>query len=158
MLAMLSGCGFKPLYGGDSASHTPRVAAQFASIEIPPIGERVGQQMRNKLIDSLHSNGPAAEYKYRLNVTVVATEVSLGLQQNSISTRGQERITARYFLIDNATGKTLLTETLRASAGYDILVNQFGSLLSAEDARDRGLEQIAEDMTEHLALYFMDSK
>jgi len=164
LLALLPGCGFKPLYGRDSASHAPATAVQFAEIELPPIrsldttGAHTGQQMRNFLIDDLHPGGAAADYKYRLNVTVREANINLGIQQNTTSTRGQVRLTVDYYLVDQATGQTLLKETLRTSVGYDILTNQFSSVLSAADAREQGLQQMAGDLTEHLALYFATQK
>ena len=157
-LLLLAGCGFTPLYGSHSATHQPAVSAQFASIEIPPLPDRTGQIMRNLLIDSLHPGGAAGDYRYRLNVQVVETVVNLGLQQNSTSTRGQVRITAKYSLTDEQSGKTLVTETLRTSTGYNILINQFSSVLSQDDAEQQGLQQIANDMTQHLALYFATLK
>jgi LPS-assembly lipoprotein len=114
--------------------------------------------MRNMLIDSLHPGGPAPSYKYRLNVAIREQDVNLGLQQNSIATRGQVRITVQYFLEDTTTGKTLLKESLRSSTGYDILVDQFGSLIANQNAQQNGLQQIANDMTQHLALYFSQQK
>ena len=150
----LSGCGFKPLYGVDSARHQPAVAAQFAEIEIPPLSDRVGQQMRNLLIDSLHPNGANGDYRYKLTLGITEAVVSLGLQENSTSTRGQVRLTVKYSLTDAETGKTVLKETLRTSTGYNILINQFSSVLSQQDAEQQGLQQIADDMTLHLALYF----
>ena len=154
----LSGCGFKPLYGVDSARHQPAVAAQFAEIEIPPLSDRVGQQMRNLLIDSLHSSGAATDYRYRLNVSIAESVLNLGLQQNSTSTRGQVRLTVKYSLTEEKSGKTLVTESLRTSTGYNILVNQFSTVLSQNDAEAQGLQQIANDMTQHIALYFATAK
>jgi LPS-assembly lipoprotein len=152
--SLLVGCGFRPLYGKNSAANSPGAMAQFASIEIPPLPDRTGQVMRNLLIDSLHPSGAAGDYLYRLNVIIREADVNLGLQQNSTSTRGQVRLTVDYYLIDKASGKTLLKETLRTSTGYNILINQFSSVISAEDARDQGLQQMADSITQHLALYF----
>jgi LPS-assembly lipoprotein len=154
--ANLPACGFKPLYGTNSATHAPSAIQQFATIEVPLLPDRTGQQMRNLLIDSLHPGGAAADYRYRLNVNVREADINLGLQENSTSTRGQVRITAQYWLVENQSGKTLLHETLRASTGYNILINQFSSVLSADDARQKGLEQVAQDITLHLALYFQN--
>jgi LPS-assembly lipoprotein len=153
-LTLLGGCGFHPLYGRDSASHQPAIAAEFASIQIAVLPDKLGQKMRNLLIDSLHISGASAEPQYTLTMTVKEAVINLGLQENSTSTRGQVRITVEYFLSDKLTGKTLLKETLRTSAGYNILINQFSSLLSQDDAENQGLQQISDQMTEHMALYF----
>jgi len=151
---VLPGCGFKPLYGVDSASHAPGAAAQFATVEIPVYGDRIGQQIRNILIDEMHPSGAAADYKYRLDVVTREADVSLGLQQNSTSTRGEIKLTSEYRLVDRASGKILIHETLRSSSGYNILVNQFGTELSSEGARTDALQEIADEITQHLALYF----
>ena len=114
--------------------------------------------MRNLLIDSLHPGGAAADYRYRLNVSISESVLNLGLQQNSTSTRGQVRLTVKYSLVEEKSGKTLLTESLRTSTGYNILINQFSTVLSQDDAQAQGLQQIANDMTQHIALYFATAK
>ncbi|HEX4506778.1 MAG TPA: LPS assembly lipoprotein LptE [Alphaproteobacteria bacterium] len=153
-LSGLAGCGFKPVYGAHSAGKSPSAIQQFAAIEIPPMPNRLGQQMRNMLIDSLHPSGADTDYRYKLDVNLGEAVIDLGLQQNSTSTRGQVRITAKYALIDNSNGKVVLSETLRTSTGYNILINQFSSVLSQADAETQGLQQISDDMTLHLAMYF----
>ena len=153
-LLALAGCGFKPVYGVHSAGKSPSAAQQFAAIEIPVLPNRLGQQMRNMLIDSLHPGGADTDYRYKLDVGVTEAVINLGLQQNSTSTRGQVRITVKYALIDKSNDKVVLKETLRTSTGYNILINQFSSVLSQDDAETPGLQQIADDMTLHLAMYF----
>ncbi len=153
-LLNLGGCGFKPVYGVHSAGKSPAAAAQFAAIEIPPMPDRLGQKMRNLLIDSLHPSGADTDYRYRLSIGITEAVLDLGLQQNSTSTRGQVRITVKYTLVDDKSGKVVLKETLRTSTGYNILINQFSSVLSQDDAEIQGLQQIADDMTLHLAMFF----
>ena len=154
MLLLAAGCGFKPVYGTASATHGAGVVQQFSAIEIAPLPNAIGLALRNKLIDALHPGGAAADYDYRLSATVREAVINLGLQANATSTRGQVRITAEYWLYDSKSDTVLVHETVRASTGYNILLNQFGTVLSADDARDRSLQQIADEMTRHLALYF----
>jgi LPS-assembly lipoprotein len=158
LLSLLAGCGFKPVYGVNSAGKSPSAVQQFASVEIPVMPDRLGQQMRNLLIDSLHYSGSAGDYRYKLAIGIKEAVVNLGLQQNSTSTRGQVRLTVKYTLTDTETGKTVLKETLRTSTGYNILINQFSSVLSQDDAEAQGLQQIADDLTLHLAVYFTTQK
>ena len=153
-----SACGFKPLYGVDSASHEHGVVREFAAVEIPAMPDRIGQQLRNLLIDSMHPGGADATYRYRLNVTIKEIDLNIGLQANSTSTRGQVRLTVIYWLTDLESGKILQREILRTSTGYNILLNQFGSVLSADDARQKGLQQLSGDITQRLALYFSSAE
>ena len=154
VLALAGGCGFEPLYGTNSATHAPAAATQFAAIEIQPIPNEAGQELRNMLIDEIHPSGPAQDYKYALKVAVREADLNLGLQENATATRGQVRLTVEYWLTDAENGKILVHETVRTSTGYNILINQFGTVLSTSDARNRGLQQIADELTLHLALYF----
>ena len=157
-LLLLAGCGFHPMYGANSVTHSPTAEAQFAHIEIPPLPDRAGQEFRNLLIDALHPLGAAGVYSYRLSISLRELDVNLGLQENATSTRGQVKMTVEYALIDSASDRVLLHETLRTSTGYNILINQFGSVLSLEDARQRGLDTLSNDLTQHLALYFIRQK
>jgi LPS-assembly lipoprotein len=156
-LATLSGCGFKPLYGVDSASHRPSTVQQFAAVEIPVLPDRLGQQLRNKLIDVLHPSGASGDPRYALSITIKEADLNLGLQSNATATRGQVRITAQFWLVEKSSGKILEHETLRTSTGYDILINQFDTALTVDDARDKGLQQLADDLTLRLALYFQNA-
>jgi LPS-assembly lipoprotein len=153
-LALLAGCGFTPMYGTHSASHAPAVTQEFAAIDIPPMPDKIGVEFRNLLIDSLHPSGASPDYRYKLVAQVREAVVGLGLQENATTTRGQVRITVKYYLIDTQNGKTVLNETLRASTGYNVLINQFSSLLSQYDAEQQALQEVSDDLTTHLALYF----
>jgi LPS-assembly lipoprotein len=59
---LLAACGFHPLYGGH------RRAATLSSIYVEPIAERDGYELRNTLIDLLHSDGRPRQ-AYRLKIT-----------------------------------------------------------------------------------------
>jgi len=152
-------------YQGHSSQLTVQVSGAFISrniavsgqgtrhysIYVPPFGSDAGP---HPAIISLHGGGGSNDPHYFLTMTVKEAVIDLGLQENSTSTRGQVRLTIKYALTDAENGKVVLSETLRTSTGYNILINQFSSLLSQDDAENQGLQQISDQMTEHLALYF----
>ena len=66
LLLALSACGFKPLYGTDkSGLSDPQ--AELATIKVGPIPDRLGQIVRNQLVEYLSPRGHAAQKLYDLN-------------------------------------------------------------------------------------------
>jgi LPS-assembly lipoprotein len=151
----LSACGFQPLYA--KRGPTGGVAGEeLAKVRIANIPDRTGQQLRNALIDRMQPQGPS-EPTYRLEISLLEQQVNLGIQQDATATRGQLRYSGTYVLRD-ASGKELVRESFRASPSFNILASEFGTILSSDDARTRGLNQIADDITGRLALYFTREK
>jgi LPS-assembly lipoprotein len=151
LLGALTACGFQPLY----AKRGPMggtAGAELAKIRIANIPDRTGQYLRNALIDRMQPQGPS-EAAYRLEISLLEQQVNLGIQQDATATRGQLRYTGTYVLRDGQ-GKELLREGFRASPSFNIIESEFGTILSSEDARERGLKEIADDITSRLAMYF----
>jgi LPS-assembly lipoprotein len=152
MVLALSACGFQPMY----AKRGPlggTAGEEMAKVRIANIPDRTGQQLRNALIDRMQPQGQDKEPAYRLEVSLLEQQVNLGIQQDATATRGQLRYTGTYVLRD-AQGKELLREGFRASPSFNILNSEFSTILSSEDARERGVKQIADDITARLAMYF----
>ena len=55
VLAFLTGCGFQPLYG---RTENFDIGSELASVEISVIEHRIGQQLRNFLLDRINPTGP----------------------------------------------------------------------------------------------------
>jgi LPS-assembly lipoprotein len=156
LVASLAACGFQPLYG----KHGPMggtAGEELAKVRIANIPDRTGQQLRNALIDRMQPQGRPGNPAYRLEISLLEQQVNLGIQQDATATRGQLRYSGTYVLRD-AAGKELTRESFRASPSFNILESEFGTILSSEDARERGLRQIADDITGRLALYFTREK
>lgn len=156
LVASLTACGFQPLYGkrgpmGGTAGE------EFAKVRIANIPDRNGQQLRNALIDRMQPQGQVPEPAYRLEIALLEQQVNLGIQQDATATRGQLRYSGTFVLRD-AAGKELLRESFRASPSFNILESEFGTILSSDDARMRGLNQIADDISGRLALFFTRDK
>lgn len=152
----LAACGFQPLY----AKRGPlggTAGEEMAKVRIANIPDRTGQELRNALIDRMQPRGQAEQPSYRLEIALLEQQVNLGIQQDATATRGQLRYSGTYVLRD-AAGKELVRESFRASPSFNILASEFGTILSSDDARTRGLNQIADDITGRLALYFTREK
>ena len=173
---LLAGCGFKPLYEQKSG-HDDYVTSEFAKIEIQIIKDRVGQQLRNLLLDRLTPLGQPAKPAYILSVLVRETTNSLGVQKSAIATRANLSMSASYTLelkksrdaeIENTNVSTSLGNEddnaelgedfpngdVRTVSSYDLSTADFSNLVAVKNARANAAREIADGIKTQLAIYF----
>lgn len=149
-LAPLAGCGFEPLYGTrDGAA----VTAELAAIEVGRIPDRSGQQLRNFLLDRLNPQGRPAKPMYRLSVELVESRVDLAIRKDETATRVNLVITARYQLLDVATGKPVFRAESRVTTSFNIVRSDFGAVSAEIAARRRGAREISDDIRTRVAIF-----
>ncbi len=146
---LLPGCGFQPVYGRRPNNG---MADQLSRVKIASIPERTGQHLRNLLIDRFYRDGRPVEPDYTLNIGLSATDTRLGIQRDDTATRSQLTLNANYSLVD-PTGAVVYTDSSRSFIGYSILGNQYATLVNEQDAYERGINQLAEDITTRIGLF-----
>jgi LPS-assembly lipoprotein len=152
VVILLTACGFEPMYGdkGDAAT-----AANYSNVEIDNIPERSGQYLRNQLIDRLYLDGRPAAASYALKVAPLRTvTTSMGIRKDATSTRAMAEVGTTMQLVEKATGRVLLQRDLRATGGYNLLDNQFATIISRQSVSEHMLEELADDIVTELGLYF----
>ncbi|MGB0670161.1 MAG: LPS assembly lipoprotein LptE [Rhodospirillales bacterium] len=153
LLSLTAACGFKPLYGSNSGGNVPTLAA----IEIAPIEDRLGQMIRNELLDRLTPNGQPANPLYRLTVDAQSTESRFGADVASFRTRANRRIDARFTISEIATGNSVFSQTTYVTSSYDVLSNAFATQVAKENAEARSATILAEDIRAKVAI-FLDQR
>lgn len=154
-LLLLSGCGFRPLYGDSALAGQAGPEGYFRHVEIAPIKEREGQMLRNNLIDDMYSHGRPAYPEYELQVTRLAERrTGLGIRKDAVATRAQMSVTAQFSMVHLPTGKTLFSRSAQSINSYNILDSQFTTQVTQADARDRALRDLSHQITRDVALYF----
>ncbi len=147
----ISGCGFEPLY----AEHQDTsVARQMATIKVTPLKARIGQIVYTKMVNDLTPQGLSSAPNYRLNITLGETREGLGFEQDEAVTRFNYRLSSTYKLIDTATNKTVFEATSRSISSYNVIENQYATLVARRDAEDRAARDLADNMKLRLSLYF----
>jgi LPS-assembly lipoprotein len=148
----LSACGFRPLYGTIGAN--PGGQRIFASIYVEPITqERVGYDLRNKLIDLLRGPERAQDAAYRLEVTITETREGVALQNDSTITRYDLAFTAKYKLTD--TKLNVVTQGQETTLeSFDVAQSPYASLTGQQEAEKRAAQDIAEHIQIDLGVYF----
>ena len=154
LVAPLSGCGFHSVYGhyGDDESS---VATAMNQIAIDNIPERIGQMLRNDLIDKMYGKGRPVQPQYTLVIKVRTTEEDLGIQLNATSARILMNMYADYDLKDT-NDKVILHGAAHSITSFSKFSNQYGTLTAREDAQKRTTSEVSEQIVNRVSMYLTD--
>lgn len=150
------GCGFHPLYARGPAEQATEASRELAAIRVPPIGDRIGQQLRNYLSDRMTPQGRARQARYILEITLDKSVQDLGIRKDATATRANMVVTANFKLsvIGDEERPSLVNGVARSVASYNILDAQYATIVAEKDAEVRAVHQLADEMINRLALYF----
>jgi LPS-assembly lipoprotein len=158
---LLSGCGFHPLYAvPDMPSGS--MQSTLRSIYVEPVPERLGYQLRNRMIDVLDGQGEAGGARYRLKLTLTTKAEAIGVQSQTTSsgvtqtaiTRYNDTLTVNYELADARSG-TVMTKGIETGlSAYNVLSSPYATLAVQQDADRRAAEDIADRIRIALAVWF----
>ena len=151
-LAGLSGCGFQPLHarGDDGVAASDSLSA----VRIDPMRDRVGQKMHNFLRDRLNADGQPVSPDYRLKVELTETLSELGVRRDETATRANLNMVAKFSLLDITGNEILLVGKSSSTTSYDILETPYATTVSEDNARERALREVADDIQIRLVVYF----
>jgi LPS-assembly lipoprotein len=150
LAATVAGCGFHPLY----APTGPRDwDPDMAAISVAPINDRPGQILALALRENLNPGGSSVHPRWRLNTTLTVSRADLGIQRNATATISETIVNVAYQLYDLKTNKMVYGSSSRATGDFDQLSDAYATQVAADSARDRALQEIADEMTLRLALF-----
>lgn len=149
----LAGCGFQPLYGARERGGPGSVEA-LTQISVDPIPDRIGQILRNNLVDRFNPRGEPDRARYRLAVKVIVSKEGLAITKDESITRFNLRITAIFALLEADSGKELHRGIARTIAAYNVVDSQFATLSAEKDAEARAARELSDDLRTRLAVYF----
>ncbi|MDR3422360.1 MAG: LPS assembly lipoprotein LptE [Xanthobacteraceae bacterium] len=161
---LTAGC-WEPLYGTRPGVNAESVQDKFAAVDIPPIDaprgtltERVALGMRNALQYDLHNGANALAPTYALKIIIKTQQFTAELDPTTGRPNTQvETISAKYDLIELATGKVVVTDNCFAQVDYDNPGSQqrFAGQRGRRDAEDRAIQVAAQTIRNRLASYFV---
>ena len=146
----LSGCGWEPLYADRAAGPAD---ADLRAIKVDPIPERIGQRLALALRESLNPDGAPAPQRYRLSILLSTSRSDLGIQQTGLGTRGKLDATAIISLREIKTNAMLIFTSSHVAESFDILANEYASVVAEDDARTRAVEELRRDIMTRLTLF-----
>jgi len=152
-LLVLSGCGYRPVYGEHSAVASDGARTQLANVKVLGIADRRGQLLRNYLIDRINPRGEPAAPRYVLSVTSTESTRVNDSRPDGTATRADVIVSARYTLRDSTSDLIVFTDRSEAIATYNLLTARFASVVSEDEARRRAVEQIADQISLQVAMF-----
>lgn len=147
----LAACGYRPLYG--QVASDPAVTRHMEAITVQPIPERSGQLMRTALKRRLHPKGQPQSL-YKLDVTLTERTQNLAEERSGFVTRANLMLTATYTLSRVQDGAMLTNGRSQMVASYNILDSDYATLSAEDDARERAIDSVADDIRTRLAIWF----
>lgn len=150
----LGACGFRPLYAPPAEDVSGQSVYAFDALKqvsVASIPNRTGQYFRNKLVRLIHPNGSAQVPKYFLKVTFSESRADLDVQQSAIATRANLSVVGAYQVYEIGTERGVGSGSIRTTSGFNIFDSEFQTLVAEQGARERALDDIAEQMRIRLA-------
>lgn len=162
LVVLISGCGFEPLYVEKKSNSEwyydnefdTGIKEEMAQVKVELIQDRIGQLIRNDLLDKLTPKGTPKSPKYYLKViNVKKTEIDQALRNDITATRKKVIYKVNYVL-KNKEHEQILSGDSVAYLGYDILRDPYSTTFAQKKNEKNAAKIIANDISLRLGAYF----
>lgn len=167
LICALSSCGFEPLYvEKTSGNHLwyynnkfdTNIVQEMAQIKIEGATDRIGQLVKNELMDTLNPYGTPKNAKYFLKLEPVNSRVTEQALRNDITaTREKIKYTLAYSLWDRESGQLVNGQTF-IFLSYDLLDNPYSTTIDKKKVEKDGAKILANDISIRIGAYFHSVK
>lgn len=148
-LALLCGCGLRPVYGGGAGG---KAVTALSSIAVDPIPDRAGVLVRDELGLRLGSRPDSP--KYRLKIELDDKIEGYGIRGDASITRERRTLRARWQLVSADGATTYIDATAGSDEGIDVVRSSNYAVVAAEDsALERLAAKLADQIAARIALY-----
>ena len=145
----ITGCGFQPLYKKEGAG-VPQVHAALAAVHVGIVPNREGQHLRNRLEQMFRRSGAAPE-QYRLRVSLSESRSDQAFQKGGFVTLATLRVVASVELQEQ--GQPIWTASVPAQVSWNLLSQEYASVISERDARMRAMDELASGIFRAVSVY-----
>lgn len=152
----LGACGFQPVYAPVNAAGGRRApeAQALGQIAIAPMPDRVGQLVRNNLLERFGPLDHGKAPRYSLEIELEEEREGLAFERDESVTRYNYRLIAVYRLSDLRTGEVLHTARSRSISAFNVVESEFATVVAEQDAVARAAREISTDIEAQLAAFF----
>lgn len=148
----LAGCGFRPMYG--TLHDAGSVGPELAQIRVMAISDRLGQRMRNALVQQITPDGDPVSPRYSLHIEISQLVEGLGFNKDAEATLGRLTMNGAFQLTDSE-GKQVLSGRSRSMVSFNFLGPRYGSVVQERDAEERAVQDIAQDIRRQIGAHFV---
>ena len=163
----VSSCGFEPLYvekvGGEDLwyynnDYDADIVYEMSQIKVEGSTDRIGQLIRNELMDNLTPYGEPKSAKYFLKLRAVGKKtVQQALRDDITATREKVQYTINYSLWSKKKGH-LVSGNSWVYLSYDLLDNPYSTTMDKKKVEKDGAKIIANDISLRIGSYFHSVK
>lgn len=154
VLLLVQGCGFEPLLAARPSAGS--AADDLSKIRIAYIQDRSGQILRNHLISALTPRGEPVQPAYVLTVRIEEPQQNIAYRRDDSISRYGYGVNAYWTLRDSA-GRALMSSSSSSSTTFAVSDSEYATLASLQNARDRLMQDISQDIRYVLSSYFFSS-
>lgn len=147
----LGACTFRPML---HATGDEGVRGELEAISITGLDGRLGQLVRNALLDDLNPTGVQVPSRYILEVDLDRSAEALGIQLDNVITRFNLELTARFRLLDSSSGAVLYQSQVHRIASYNVSPAPYATLAAEVDAERRIAREVGDNIGTQLAVHF----
>lgn len=149
----LAGCGFQPLYG--SSPGKGGVSEALHRVRIEPIPDRLGQKLRNFLLDRLNPTGTPRRPSHSLRVETSVSRTDFGIERDETATRALLVLSVSYALHSYSENRVVLSGLAKSTNSFNIVASDYATANAETDALDRAAREISDDIKNRLGLFFL---
>jgi len=163
LMLIMSSCGFKPMYGANSAGGSG-LSQVMANIEIDRIRnmqgrqERLSQLLQNNLIERispLSSNQSPALYLLQANYDV--EEAGYGIRGDETVTLQNLKLTVVFKLSEINSENVVMDGTARAIITYDLVQSDFSNMTARNTSLSRLSEEVANQIITRIGTFLSEN-
>lgn len=149
VLLLLTACGFTPLH---SEAYRAQTADSLAAIDVQAGTTRIGQLLKAEINDGINPEALAQPKQYVLAINLLEYEVALFINPDGTSSRGDVEYHSSYVLTRIGDNKIVDRGQIKRVSSYNTSeAADYSSYVSEEDARRRGIVELAQDYKLRLA-------
>lgn len=160
---LLCACGFQPLHGRE---YRESLAVDLSMVQIEVkstssslinatstrIPRRYDELLKAEIADEVNPEGIAKPKRFKLEINYTEQESALFVNPDGTASRGDIIYTSSYNLIRLADQKSVATGSIQRTGSYNTSQTaDYASYVSIEDARKRGVTELAQDYKLRLA-------
>jgi LPS-assembly lipoprotein len=148
---VLGACSAQPLYGPTAFLDSGSVQASLTRISVGEVTDRVGQQVRNRVIFQMTGGRPISNPLYHMTLTVTSRQVGLGITVTEASPVYSVIVQATFSVKRAGTEEVLVTGTASANASYNYVNQIYANTRAKIDAENRAAEQVGNQIATRVA-------
>ena len=162
LFLFVAACGFEPLYVQKTSEHDKwyfdgdfdnYVTDQMSQVKVIAHGGRLGQMVKNELLDLMTPRGVPAKPKYYLYITPdQESEYDQALRNDITATRKRIDYRVQYYMTENS--EQVVKGNAVSYVSYDILDNPYSTVISRKKVEKDAAKIMANDIALRLGAFF----